>query len=48
MNTEMTTTFDVGNRGPGLGQAQTCGEVKPINWMPFLPLGVYLRIVHTK
>ena len=26
-----TKTFDVGNPGPGLGQAQKCGGVKTIN-----------------
>ena len=26
-----TTTYDMGIPGPGLGQAQKCGKVKPIN-----------------
>jgi hypothetical protein len=26
-----TTTYNVGNTGPSLGQAQQCGGVKPIN-----------------
>jgi hypothetical protein len=34
MNTKKTTTYDVGNPGPGLGQAQKCGRVKPVNWIP--------------
>jgi len=24
-------TYDVGNPGPGLGQAHKCGRVKPVN-----------------
>jgi len=24
-------TFDIGNQGPGLGQAQKCGRDKPVN-----------------
>ena len=28
MNTEKNTTYDVGNQGPGLGQAHTCGGDK--------------------
>ena len=31
-----TTTSDVRNSGPGLGQAQTCGRVKPVNGIPTL------------
>jgi hypothetical protein len=31
MNILMTMTYDVGNPGPGLGQAQTCGLVKLVN-----------------
>jgi hypothetical protein len=27
-------TYDVGNSGPALGQAQTCGGVKPVKWNP--------------
>jgi hypothetical protein len=25
-----TTTYDIGNWGPDLGQSQTCGGVKPV------------------
>jgi hypothetical protein len=32
-----TMTFDIKNSGPGLGQAQKGGGVKPINGMPTLP-----------
>jgi hypothetical protein len=38
-----TTTCDVGNLDPGLGQAPTCGGVKPVNEIPifrFWKLGV--------
>jgi hypothetical protein len=28
--------YDVGNPGPGLGQAQTCGRVKPVDGIPNL------------
>jgi hypothetical protein len=28
---EKTTTYDIGNPGPGLGQVQKCGRVKPVN-----------------
>jgi len=31
LNTAKTTTYDVGDPGSGLEQAQTCGGVKPIN-----------------
>jgi hypothetical protein len=30
-------TTDVWNPGPGLGQAQTCGRVKPVNEIPTFP-----------
>ena len=33
----MTTTYDIGNAGPGLGQAQKYGGVKPVNGIPTLP-----------
>jgi hypothetical protein len=29
-------TYDVGNPGPGLGQAQKCSEVKLVNGIPTL------------
>jgi hypothetical protein len=32
-----TSTYDVGNLGPGLGQAHKCGGVKPGNGIPTLP-----------
>ena len=28
---------DVGHPGPGLGQAEKCGGVKPVNGIPTLP-----------
>jgi hypothetical protein len=36
-----TTTYDVGNSGPGLGQAQKCGVVEQLNGtpIPFLITG---------
>ena len=30
LNTVKTMTYGVGNTGPGLGQAQKCGRVKPL------------------
>jgi hypothetical protein len=27
MNTKNTTTYDIGNPGPGFGQAQKCGRL---------------------
>jgi len=30
-------TYDVGNPGPFLSQAQKCGRVKPVNAIPTLP-----------
>jgi hypothetical protein len=30
----VTTTYDVGNPEPGLGQAQTCGGIKLANGIP--------------
>jgi len=35
-HTEKTTTYDVGNPVPGLGQVQKCGEVKTINGISIL------------
>ena len=37
LNTKNPTTYDVGNPGPGLGQAQHCGRVKPVNGIPTPP-----------
>ena len=37
LNTNQTTTYDVENLGPGLGRAQTCGGIKPVNGIPTLP-----------
>jgi len=37
LNTKKTMTYDIGNPGPGLGQAQKCGWVKPFNGIPPLP-----------
>jgi hypothetical protein len=34
LNTKKTTTYDVGNTGPGLGQANKGGGVKPVNGIP--------------
>jgi hypothetical protein len=34
LNIKKTTTYDAGNPGPGLGQAQKCGGVKPDNGIP--------------
>jgi hypothetical protein len=31
LNTKNTTTYDIENLSPGLGQAQNCGRVKPVN-----------------
>jgi hypothetical protein len=31
-------TYDVGNPGPGLGQAQKCGRVRQVNGIPNLGL----------
>ena len=31
-------TYDVGNPGLCLGQAQTCGRVKLVNWIPNLSI----------
>ena len=36
LNTKIMT-YDVGNPDPGLGQAQTCGRVQPVNEIPTLP-----------
>jgi hypothetical protein len=31
-------TYDIGNPGPDLGQAQKCGRLKLVNGIPTLPL----------
>jgi hypothetical protein len=48
LNLKKTTTYDVGNPGPGLGQAHKCGRVKSVNGIPTLllliigsPMAVY-------
>jgi len=38
LNTQNTTSYGVGNLGPGLGHAQTCGGIKPVNGIPNPPL----------
>ena len=39
MKTKRTTTYDVENTSPYLGQTQTCGGVNPVNDFPiFSPL----------
>ena len=41
-----TTTYDVGNPGPGLEQAQKCGRIKPINGISTLPTcSIYILII---
>ena len=37
LNTKKTMTCDIGNTGPGLGQAQKCDGVKLINGIPTPP-----------
>ena len=32
-NRKKTTTYGIGNQGPGLRQAQKRGVVKTVNWM---------------
>jgi len=37
LNTEKkTTTYGDETAGPGLGQAQKCGRVKPVNGIPII------------
>ena len=38
LSTSLNMTYDVGNPGPGLGQTQKCGEVKPVNGISILSL----------
>jgi hypothetical protein len=38
MNIKKTTTYDIGDPGPGLGQAHKCGRLKLINVIPTLTL----------
>ena len=40
---KQTTTYDVGNPCPGLGQAQGCGWVKPVNEILTSPLDGLVR-----
>ena len=37
LNTKETTTYDAGNIGLDLGQAQQCSRVTPVNGTPMLP-----------
>ena len=32
-----STTYDIGNPGPGLGQEQKCDRVKPVKGITILP-----------
>ena len=32
-----STTYDIGNSGPSLGQEQKCDRVKPVKGIPILP-----------
>ena len=34
LNTKITMTYEVSNPGPGFGQAQISGAVKPVNEIP--------------
>jgi len=34
MNTKKTITYGIGIPGPGFGQAQKCGWIKPVNGIP--------------
>jgi len=43
---EKTTTYDVVNPVPGLGQAQKCGGVKPVYW--FQSVFIYLYTMYIK
>jgi len=47
----MNTTYDVGNTGPSLGQAQKCAGVKPINGISFLinksPTTIHILVLET-
>jgi len=36
LNTKNNTTYDIENPAHGLGQAQTCGEAKPVNMIKAL------------
>ena len=36
--TEEKGTYEVGNPGPGLGQAHKCDGIKPVNENPTLPI----------
>ena len=36
LNTKNTTTYDIGNIGPGLRQVHRCGGVKPVIGIPIL------------
>jgi hypothetical protein len=36
LNIKKTMTYDLGNSGPGLGQAQKCGSVKLVIGTPTL------------
>jgi len=38
LNRQKTTTYGVGNLGPGFGHAQKCGGVKPVNGISNPPL----------
>jgi hypothetical protein len=37
LNIKNTTTYEIGNPGPGLRQVQKCGRVKAVNEIPTLP-----------
>jgi hypothetical protein len=44
LNTKKTTTYGVANSDPGLGEAQQCGRVKPVNGISnFLCVSSHIR-----
>jgi hypothetical protein len=43
-----TTKYGIENLGPGLGQTQKCGSIKPVNGIstfPLLEVGDLLKVV---
>jgi hypothetical protein len=38
LNIKKSIAYNIGNPGPGLGQAQKCGRGNPVNGIPTLPL----------
>lgn len=48
LNTNKITTYDIGNPGYDLGQAQNCGEVNPVNGIFLIHACMYTSLLYLR